>query len=66
MQTIRIYKNGHFLAEQAGSGVPSSNLGRGTDYPNWGFHGFPQLLQANAGPVPKIRPQPLASLLTVH
>jgi len=37
MQTIRIYKNGHFLAKQAGSGVPSSNLGRGTDYPNWFF-----------------------------
>ena len=54
MQTIRIYKNDHFLEEQAGSGVPSSNLGRGTDYPNWFFHGFPPLLQENAGLVPTI------------
>jgi hypothetical protein len=66
MQTIRIYKNGHFLAEQAGSNVPSLNLGRGTNQPNIYLHGFPQLLQENAGLVPKIRPQPLASLLTVH
>jgi hypothetical protein len=28
--------------------VPDSNLGLETGYPDWGFCGFPQLLQANA------------------
>jgi len=37
--------------------VPSSSLSWDTDYPDWGFRGFPQFLQANAGITPSDRPQ---------
>jgi hypothetical protein len=33
--------------------VLGSNLGQDTGYPEWGFHGFPQSLQVNAGIVSK-------------
>jgi hypothetical protein len=32
--------------------VPGSDLDPETDYPDWGFCGFPRSLQANAGIVP--------------
>jgi hypothetical protein len=32
--------------------VPVSSVGPETGYPGWGFRGFPQSLQANAGIVP--------------
>jgi hypothetical protein len=32
--------------------VPGSNLSLETSYPDWGFCGFPQSLQANARIVP--------------
>jgi hypothetical protein len=39
--------------------APCSKLGRDFDYPDWGFHGFPQSLHTNARIVPQIRPRPL-------
>jgi hypothetical protein len=32
--------------------VAGLKLGPETDYPDWGFRGFPQFLQENAGIVP--------------
>jgi hypothetical protein len=35
-------------------GLLGLNLDRDTDYPNWGFHGFPWSVQANIGIAPKL------------
>jgi hypothetical protein len=44
--------------------VPGSNLGRHTDYLDWGF---PQIIQANAGVVPPIRLRQIPSMfIPIH
>jgi hypothetical protein len=61
--TLFIYRS--YSAERRGllriREVPDSNLGLEADYPDWGFGGFPQFLQANARKKTYLKSGPIAS-----